>query len=255
MLSPENFSQIFLQQWQTGVLANFYLVQTTHPQSAELLASWAQAAGTQIIAQEEQISPQEAADIYRQSHPDVLVLFPQEHKYLLEDLAPFFSFLAIGRFSYRHRLAIIHQGELLSPIVANKLLKSLEDTPAHTTIVMLADASFQLLPTVMSRAVKINLAFPMEKQDGDSVTASLLETFCHSQNNWAEIINYCRGDREKQQAVLNWALDYCLQRQSSYQDKEQWLQALSHWEESVQFNNSSSERLIGILALITHGLH
>ena len=202
-----------------------------------------------------------AKDIFHQQHPDMLVLNPSEQKYLLEDFAPFFSFLGLKKFAYRHRFIIIHQGELLSPLLANKLLKSLEDTPAHTTILMLVTASAQLLATLASRGVKIDLAFSPQLQHGEQLVEEQMTKYCQQQMTLSEILHACKGDKQREEAIFTWALNFCLARQSNYQEKNSWLQAIQHWNQSIQFNNSSSERLASILSLIPlsistpHGHH
>ncbi len=251
MICPEHFSKIFFQQWEQNGLANFYLIKATHPLGNEKLANWVQETIVPIIAQEERTSLSHAVKIFQQQHPDLLVLSPQENKYVLEDFATFFSFLALKKFAYRHRFIILQQVDLLSPIIANKLLKSLEDTPIDTTILFLTATHLQLLPTLESRAVKIHLSFPQTKQV--ETVHDQLSLYCQKKITMAEIIHSCKGDQQRQAAIFHWALNYTLARHSNYQEKERWLQALKHWSNSIQFNNSSSERLIVLLTQITDG--
>ena len=67
--------------------------------------------------------------------------------------------------------AIIWQTELLTPQAQNALLKTLEEPPHHTRIILETESVDVLLPTIISRCTVINL--------GTSTTSSL-----DQQQNW-----------------------------------------------------------------------
>ena len=57
-----------------------------------------------------------------------------------------------------HRIAIIEHAERMNEDAQNALLKTLEEPPARTTIVLCADEEDRLLPTVRSRCVRLRMA-------------------------------------------------------------------------------------------------
>jgi DNA polymerase III delta' subunit len=57
-----------------------------------------------------------------------------------------------------HRIAIIEHAERMNEDAQNALLKTLEEPPGRTTIILCADEEDRLLPTVRSRCVRLRMA-------------------------------------------------------------------------------------------------
>ncbi len=57
-----------------------------------------------------------------------------------------------------HRVAIVEHAERMNEDAQNALLKTLEEPPPRTTIILCADAEDRLLPTVRSRCVRLRMA-------------------------------------------------------------------------------------------------
>ncbi|ARP86513.1 DNA polymerase III subunit delta' [Bordetella genomosp. 9] len=58
------------------------------------------------------------------------------------------------------RVALLYPAQALNVISANALLKVLEEPPAHTVFLLVADAPDRLLPTLLSRCRRLPLATP-----------------------------------------------------------------------------------------------
>jgi DNA polymerase-3 subunit delta' len=58
----------------------------------------------------------------------------------------------------KHKVVIFHDADRLHPVAANILLKTLEEPPAATTIVLLTARPYALLPTIRSRV--LHFRFP-----------------------------------------------------------------------------------------------
>ncbi len=58
------------------------------------------------------------------------------------------------------RVAVLYPAEALNSISANALLKVLEEPPAHTVFLIVADAPDRLLPTLVSRCRRLPLPVP-----------------------------------------------------------------------------------------------
>lgn len=61
------------------------------------------------------------------------------------------------------RVAVLYPAQALNVISANALLKVLEEPPAHTVFLLVADAPNRLLPTLVSRCRRLPLSTPDEK--------------------------------------------------------------------------------------------
>ena len=57
-----------------------------------------------------------------------------------------------------HRVAIVEHAERMNEDAQNALLKTLEEPPPRTTIILCADEEDRLLPTVRSRCIRLRLA-------------------------------------------------------------------------------------------------
>lgn len=62
------------------------------------------------------------------------------------------------------RVAVLYPAERLNAISANALLKILEEPPAHTVFLVVADAPDRLLPTLVSRCRRLPLSIPSQDE-------------------------------------------------------------------------------------------
>lgn len=65
------------------------------------------------------------------------------------------------------RVAVLYPAQALNVISANALLKVLEEPPAHTVFLLVADAPDQLLPTLVSRCRRLPLPVPLRHDSLD----------------------------------------------------------------------------------------
>lgn len=69
-----------------------------------------------------------------------------------ENIREFLHNLSLSKVNADHKLAIIYNTETINIHSANALLKTLEEPPANTTIILLADSIVNLPATIISRA-------------------------------------------------------------------------------------------------------
>lgn len=67
-------------------------------------------------------------------------------------------------FEGNHKFLIIENGEKMSELVQNLLLKTLEDLPNFVTIIILTNSSVKILPTIRSRCQSYSI-IPLQKRD------------------------------------------------------------------------------------------
>ncbi len=70
------------------------------------------------------------------------------------------DFVALTTHRAGYRVLVIHPAEALHPAAANALLKTLEEPPPHTLIVLVSDQPARLLATIRSRCRRMGLTTP-----------------------------------------------------------------------------------------------
>lgn len=99
-----------------------------------------------------------------QSYPNMMVLERERTKdnklkpvMTLDQVKKIFSFLQNSPSIPGWRVVIIEDADLLNKNAANGLLKILEEPPAKTLILLIAQSKGQVLPTIRSRCAHLNL--------------------------------------------------------------------------------------------------
>lgn len=119
--------------------------------------------------------------IQKGSHPDTIILDNTDESVKIEQIREIIGRLSMTK-QGRYKILLIKQAGRLTPEAANCLLKTLEEPPPDTLIIMTSDNPRELLSTVVSRArlVKFSgysqkyLEEKMQEQfpDADSATIS-----------------------------------------------------------------------------------
>ncbi|HUQ10239.1 MAG TPA: DNA polymerase III subunit delta' [Steroidobacteraceae bacterium] len=107
-------------------------------------------------------------------HPDVTRLSPQEDSEYIKiepvrALAADLSLTAHGR---GYKVAILSPADALYPNAANSLLKTLEEPPARTVLMLVTSRPARLLPTIRSRCSRLRLTGPARNEAADYLTAA-----------------------------------------------------------------------------------
>ncbi len=101
-------------------------------------------------------------------HPDVQTLAPAGQSgggvYLVDQIRSLARDFSFRPFEGRRKVAILEQAERLGPVSGNTLLKTLEEPPAESHLVLLAPGRHHLLPTVASRCQAVTFR-PLETAD------------------------------------------------------------------------------------------
>ncbi len=92
-------------------------------------------------------------------HPDVVLIEPGDNGSIkIEEVRHLQEKIAYKPFEGRVKVWIIDQAEKLTPQAANCLLKTLEEPPEHSLLILIASQASALLPTVISRCQQVNFA-------------------------------------------------------------------------------------------------
>lgn len=96
-------------------------------------------------------SPDEATRLNHRLHPDLLLIEPWRTGIKIEQVRETVGEVAGLPFEARRRVVIIDDAHLMTEPAANSLLKSLEEPPPTSHVVLVSAAPQALLPTIRSR--------------------------------------------------------------------------------------------------------
>jgi len=107
--------------------------------------------------------------VSQRQHPDVLWVCPRgtSATIKIEDIRRLKERISLKPYQAQKKLFIIEDAERLSPASANALLKTLEEPPSDTLVVLICQSASQLLPTVVSRCQLIR--FPVSSDAAEDV--------------------------------------------------------------------------------------
>jgi DNA polymerase-3 subunit delta' len=84
-------------------------------------------------------------------HPDILILEPENQTIKVDQVRQMQRNLAYRPYEGLRRVCILAGADRMAPNMSNILLKTLEEPPVHTVLVLLANNSRRMLPTIVSR--------------------------------------------------------------------------------------------------------
>ncbi|MEW6374806.1 MAG: DNA polymerase III subunit delta' [Thermodesulfobacteriota bacterium] len=88
-------------------------------------------------------------------HPDVLLIEPEKQTLKVDQVRQMQRDLAYWPYEGKRRVCILTAADRMAPNMSNILLKTLEEPPLHTVIVLLANNPRLLLSTILSRCQPI----------------------------------------------------------------------------------------------------
>ena len=110
--------------------------------------------------------------IDKQIHPDVQVVepLPEKKGLIIEQIRSLQQEIIFKPLEGKKKAVIIDQAEKMNASVANCLLKTLEEPPEDTVLVLIAHAVSDMLPTVLSRCQRLHFS-PLSDGDISSLLA------------------------------------------------------------------------------------
>lgn len=97
-------------------------------------------------------------NIQKGTHPDVLFLQPEEGYIRIEEIRAVQKMLGYRAFEGGWKIAIMEGCDEMSTGAANSFLKTLEEPPDRTTIILICSNYNSLLPTIFSRCQRIRFS-------------------------------------------------------------------------------------------------
>lgn len=98
------------------------------------------------------------------THPDLKLIEPPEGKQFIvvDQIRALIEFVSLTPHSSSKKIVIIDQAEKLNINAANSLLKTLEEPPESSMLILITHRPDMLLPTIRSRCQQNNLALPAD---------------------------------------------------------------------------------------------
>ena len=121
------------------------------------------------------------------SHPDLLAIEPDEDKatkaITVDQIRGIHQFLALSPARGRWRMVVVDSLDAVNPSGANAMLKTLEEPPEHSVVVLVNHQTRPVLPTIRSRCREVRfppLAF-------DDARELVLDAFPDAEPGWIDV--------------------------------------------------------------------
>ncbi|MGE5188596.1 MAG: DNA polymerase III subunit delta' [Gemmatimonadota bacterium] len=108
------------------------------------------------------------------SHPNLLRVLPEGRNILIDDVRRLQEELSLKAFSDRPRVALVVPADRLTVQAANALLKTLEEPPPATHLVLVSHRLSRLPPTIVSRCQKVPFS-PLPPEEAAEILRGLPE--------------------------------------------------------------------------------
>lgn len=96
--------------------------------------------------------------VQQNTHPDYILISPQDHLIKTEVMRDLKQKLHLKALEASYKVAIIDDAETLHTSAANVLLKTLEEPPENTLLILVSSSPYKLPKTILSRCQKIEFS-------------------------------------------------------------------------------------------------
>ena len=111
------------------------------------------------------------------SNPDILTLYPEEEGKAIkvDQVRELIQKVSLTSHGSGYRVIIISPADALNINASNSLLKTLEEPPANTFLILISDTPSKLMPTIRSRTQMVKFDLPLEGESLDWLNQQNLE--------------------------------------------------------------------------------
>ena len=151
-----------INKFSNNQLSPFYVLSCPLDQSRgeEFLKSWVnEFLAKALVSARKDFTIDKASKAIELGHADIEFISTKNKTYTLkgEEFDEFFKFLSYSRHELSRKFIVVWDAYKITEILANKLLKTLEEPPVDTTIFFVDPRKSQLLPTISSRAIHLKI--------------------------------------------------------------------------------------------------
>ena len=104
--------------------------------------------------------------IQAKSHPDLLILSPEEEGKVIkvDQVRELIEKVSLTSHGQGYRVIVISPADALNISASNSLLKTLEEPPANTVLILVSDKPSKLMATIRSRTQMVRFELPSTEQ-------------------------------------------------------------------------------------------
>jgi len=188
-------------------------------------------------------------------HPDVLIIEPEGQTLKVDQVRQMQKDLAYRPYEGQRRVCVLTAADRMAPNMSNILLKTLEEPPLHTMIILLANNPRLLLPTILSRCQPIRFhPLPLslvsnwlvEQKGFNEEEAHLLASLSEGSPGKALEIRE-EIDQIPRDELL---IDFVGLKSLSFEKKEDWAESLSSNRENLILILEVAKTLLRDLVMI-----
>jgi DNA polymerase-3 subunit delta' len=250
----EELRERFAHSIEMGRLGHSYLLTGDHPEALEGLALG-------LSGQVLNASPQD--------HPDFHAVRPvsKSRQITVEQIRDLEHELYLRPFMAPLKVAVIFDADRMchgAAPAANAFLKTLEEPPAHTLILLTSSRPALLLPTIISRCLRLDLGFSdIDGKSGpepewikrweEKHPAPALRAYARAQllhEHWADLREAVKAraknsneeDEDVEAALIE--AEFLLERQESIAHLQRW-----YWRDTNALTSTEPERVRAVKAL------
>ncbi len=243
-MTPQFIKEQLLKKAQQKELAHFYILQGTS-NDHDKQTQWVE----QFIRDYWTTIEKRKLPAHLRSDADLLWLSPDlndedEHKdYKVENLNELFTFLGYRGIQSQKRFVVFEHSEFITPIIANKLLKTLEEPVGDLTLFWLNPTGAKLLPTIESRALTLRLKWPQEK-----ASTPLIEDLKKRFEAGLPLADFLEESKKNftLDRLLQEALEYEVSHDGPAQLKQELLNLVKSWNEAQIYHQSPGPTLMAL---------
>lgn len=188
-------------------------------------------------------------------HPDVSLIEPEGQTLKVEQVREMMKALAFRPYEGRRRVLILAAADRMAPHMSNTLLKTLEEPPLHTVIILLANNARWILPTILSRCQSIRfnpLPFHlvsdwlMREKGLEEMDAHLLASLSEGSPGKAMKIKEEISEIPRKELLKGWLGSKSL----SMEEKEGWIESLPSQRDNLHLILEMAKTLLRDLIVI-----
>ena len=171
-------------------------------------------------------------------HPDVMLIEPEGQTLKVDQVREMQRDLAFRPYEGKRRVCILTAADRMAPNMSNTLLKTLEEPPLHTVIILLANNPRLMLPTILSRCQLIRFnplpspsvsGWLMKEKGLEEREAHLLASLSEGSPGKALEIQEEIGQIPRKELLQHWAGLTFL----SIEEMEGWIESLPSQRENL----------------------
>lgn len=229
--------------WKSNKLPHFNIFLGPKEDSESYLMDVIEKFLVEVITREQALSLDQAKEILSKGHADILWVNKTSEKgrpYRVQDndFNEMFKFLDFKPLNLSKRFIFIKDAHLLSYIISNKLLKTLEEPNQNAVIIFLAPQDSHFIPTIISRARLWNIR-PSDQSKQNFQDFQNFQQFLHTESS-------NKSDKELKE-FLNQELAEQLSKSTKSMDIEKVLETYLDFEINVQKSIKTKINLLDII--------